>query len=83
MKDKIVEAVIEKYKIRSEMGAIKYGTYLHQNNADDYLKHLQEELMDGSLYIEKLINLKKEITALAKMFSNDADLGAAVRNFLS
>lgn len=82
MKDKIVENVIEKYRTRSEMGAIKYGTYLHQNNADDYLKHLQEELMDGSLYIEKLINLKKEITSLAKMFPNDAELGAAVRDYI-
>jgi hypothetical protein len=83
MTDKIVEQVIEKYKQRSEIGAIKYGTYLHQNNVDDYLKHLQEELMDGSLYIQKLIDLKKEITALAKMFPNDNDLGAAVRDYIS
>lgn len=83
MTDKIVDQVIEKYQQRSEMGAIKYGTYLHQNNADDYLKHLQEELMDGSLYVQKLIDLKKEITALAKMFPNDNDLGAAVRHFIS
>tara|TARA_R110000868_G_scaffold5473_1_gene32970 strand:+ start:394 stop:645 length:252 start_codon:yes stop_codon:yes gene_type:complete len=82
MKDKIVESVIEKYKSRSEMGAIKYGTYLHQNNADDYLLHLQQELQDGTLYIEKLIYLKKEITALCKMFPNDTELGAAVRQFI-
>lgn len=83
MKDKIVENVLDKYKKRSEIGAIKYGTYLHQNNADDYLKHLQEELMDASLYVEKLMYLKKEITALAKIYPNDADLGAAVREFIS
>ena len=54
MKDKIVESVIKKFQDRSEAGIKKYGTTLHENNNDDFLKHLQEELMDAILYIEKL-----------------------------
>jgi hypothetical protein len=54
MKDKIVADVIEKFKERSERGITKYGTTLEENNTDDYLNHLQEELMDAILYIQKL-----------------------------
>lgn len=79
MKDLIVDKVLEKYQYRSSIGAIKYGTYLHENNFDNYLKHLQEELMDGSLYIEKIINQEKEITELIKKHSNDQELGQAIR----
>jgi hypothetical protein len=53
-KDAIVAKVIEAYKTRSEVGIAKYGTTLDANNTDDFLQHLQEELMDASLYIEKL-----------------------------
>jgi hypothetical protein len=56
MTDKIVDDIIAKYKERSQVGIKKYGTTLEQNNHDDFLLHLQEELMDASLYIQKLIN---------------------------
>ncbi len=52
-KDAIVESVINKYQQRSKLGISKYGTTLQDNNADNFLIHLQEELMDASLYIEK------------------------------
>ena len=54
-KDAIVESVINKYQQRSKLGISKYGTTLQDNNADNFLIHLQEELMDASLYIEKLL----------------------------
>jgi len=54
-KDSIVESVINKYQQRSKLGISKYGTTLQDNNADNFLIHLQEELMDASLYIEKLL----------------------------
>jgi len=54
--DPIVEAVREKLRQRSAVGIKKYGTTLAENNTDDFLNHLQEELMDGILYIEKLKN---------------------------
>ena len=53
-RDRIVEGVIEKFRSRSEVGIKKYGTTLADNNTDDFLNHLQEELMDAILYIEKL-----------------------------
>jgi tRNA A37 threonylcarbamoyladenosine biosynthesis protein TsaE len=54
--DKIVEDVIAKYRQRSEVGIAKYGTTLDENKATliEWLTHLQEELMDATLYIEKL-----------------------------
>jgi hypothetical protein len=55
-KDPIVEQVIAKFKSRSEVGIEKYNTTLHENNTDDFLLHLQEELMDAVNYIQKLIS---------------------------
>lgn len=59
MKDKHVESVIDKYRKRSEVGIAKYNTTLEREdlNVIDWLKHAQEEAMDFSLYIEKLISL--------------------------
>jgi hypothetical protein len=55
-KDPIVESVVAKYLRRSKVGIDKYGTTLEENNTDNFLIHLQEELMDASLYIEKLLS---------------------------
>jgi hypothetical protein len=54
--DPIVMKVITKYYERSEMGIKKYGTTLENNYLPliDWLNHLQDELMDATLYIEKL-----------------------------
>jgi hypothetical protein len=82
MSDKIVLEVIEKYAQRSEVGINKYGTTLEQNNHDNYLKHLQEELMDATLYLQKLITQNKEITKLVKDHANDAELGYKIRNLV-
>jgi hypothetical protein len=80
--DKIVLEVIEKYAQRSEIGINKYATTLEQNNHDNYLKHLQEELMDATLYLQKLMDQNKEITNLVKNHSNDAELGAKIRDLI-
>lgn len=55
-KDKIVEQVKEKFDSRSSVGISKYGTTLDDSKLSllDWLNHLQEELMDATLYIEKL-----------------------------
>jgi hypothetical protein len=82
MRDRIVDDVIDKYYERSQVGITKYGTTLYNNNKDNYLKHLQEELMDATLYIQKLMDLKEELTVLVNTFGNDSDLGAAIRNFV-
>lgn len=54
--DKIVKSVIDKYADRSDVGQKKYGTTLEREDLTlvDWLKHLQEELMDATLYVEKL-----------------------------
>jgi len=82
MTDSIVDQVVRKYEIRSAVGINKYGTTLETNNKDNFLKHLQEELMDATLYIEKLMTLEKEITKLVRDHSNDAELGMKIRNLV-
>ena len=54
--DKIVDDVIKRFKQRSEVGIEKYGTTLYDSPDGFYsfLNHLQEELFDATLYIEKL-----------------------------
>lgn len=54
--DLIVKSVIEKYQERSETGQKKYGTTLERNDLTliQWIQHLQEELMDATLYLEKL-----------------------------
>ena len=58
--DKIVNNVIDLYKKRSSKGIDKYGTTLYDSPDGFYkfLNHLQEELMDATLYIEKLKSQK-------------------------
>ena len=55
-KDPIVEKVIDTMRARSRDGIIKYCTTLYDSPDGFYkfLNHLQEELMDATLYIEKI-----------------------------
>lgn len=69
--DKIVQQVIDKFCQRSEVGQEKYGTTLWENDKDDYLKHLQEELMDAILYIEKLRSNKSIVFSRYHESTND------------
>jgi hypothetical protein len=56
MKDKYVDRVLKRFNERSKVGIKKYSTTLERNdlNALEWLTHLQEELMDATLYIERL-----------------------------
>lgn len=80
MKDRIVEQVKAKLDSRSKLGIVKYKTTLDANNKDNYLIHAQEEAMDLCLYIEKMQAINKSIYSLIKVYGNDAELGAHVRN---
>jgi hypothetical protein len=62
--DSIVKRVIDSFKKRSERGLEKYGTTLDRNDLTnlEWLQHLQEELMDATLYIEKLKDEEKSRT---------------------
>jgi hypothetical protein len=56
--DPIVQQVVDSFQERSKVGIEKYGTTLAENNTDDFLEHLQQELMDATLYIQKLKSIK-------------------------
>lgn len=76
--DTIVSSVVEKYLERSRVGKQKYGTTLDREDLDkiQWLVHLQEELMDATLYIEKL---KKELEKYKKNDKNDInDINACI-----
>lgn len=83
MRDQVVDNVIDKFYERSQVGITKYGSTLQRNNHDNYLKHLQEELMDATLYLQKLMDLKEELTALVNAYPNDQELGRVIRKFVS
>jgi hypothetical protein len=54
--DSVVNAVVNKYKDRANTGFTKYNTTLDRDDLTEmeWLNHLQEELMDASLYVQKL-----------------------------
>lgn len=55
--DKILKSLLLKYQERSIKGFAKYGQTMERKDLDQiaWLKHLQEELMDASLYLQRLI----------------------------
>lgn len=77
--DPIVESVRQKLLDRSKIGIKKYKTTLKDNTKDNYLNHLQQELLDGVNYIEVLLQQQKDITQLVKHYTNNFDLGKEIR----
>ena len=75
IQDPILLKVLAKYYERSETGIKKYGRTLDRDDLSfiDWLNHLQEELMDATLYIEKLKKeaQRKSIIELMNMDSHD------------
>lgn len=53
---KIEEAVIQKIRDRAERGFSKYGHTMERTDltTEEWLTHLQEELMDGAIYLERI-----------------------------
>ena len=54
-RDPVVERVVDKFISRSDIGFEKYGVTLDKDPSDmiSWLNHLQEEMMDAVLYIQK------------------------------
>jgi len=54
--DRVVESVIDQFRTRAEQGKEKYGTTMERDDLTlmQWLQHLQEELMDAAVYVEKL-----------------------------
>lgn len=65
MPDSIVARVVASFLQRSELGQKKYGTTLDRTDLKtlDWIQHVQEELMDAILYLERL---KKEFNHLSE-----------------
>jgi hypothetical protein len=80
--DRIVVEVVDKFQQRSEVGIRKYNTTLEENNRDNFFVHLQEELMDATLYLQKLLSLNIELTKLVNDTPNDAELGQKIRKLV-
>ena len=62
-RDPVVQSVVNKFVDRSDVGFAKYGTTMRDDKSDVFvwLNHLQEELMDATLYLQRL---KEEISDL-------------------
>jgi methylaspartate ammonia-lyase len=79
VEDPIVLKVLAKYSERSQLGIQKYGRTLDRDDLSltDWLNHLQEELMDATLYIEKLkADLKQaQKAALIQLTNMEKDKG--------
>ena len=62
-RDPVVQCVVNKFVDRSDVGFAKYGKTLREDPSDifTWLNHLQEELMDATLYLQRL---KEEISTL-------------------
>lgn len=60
---KIENRVSEKLLSRAETGFSKYGVTMERNDLShvEWLVHLQEELLDGAVYIEKLLDVLSEL----------------------
>ena len=54
-RDPVVERVVNKFVGRSDVGYKKYGVTLEEDPSEmlEWLNHLQEELMDAVLYLQK------------------------------
>ena len=55
-RDPVVKRVVNKFVSRSDVGFAKYGVTLEDDpsNIFAWINHLQEELMDATLYLQKL-----------------------------
>ena len=82
MKDSIVNSVLMQFKERSSVGIEKYGTTLDRQDLStlEWLKHLQEELMDATLYIEKLKQEYENNWKIKYVSSNTKFSGRNLRN---
>jgi len=74
-RDPIVERVVDKFIDRSDVGFKKYKVTLEDDHSDlfAWINHLQEELMDATLYLQKLKETASEELqeALLKKYETD------------
>jgi len=56
---RIEDEVCKKIQARSDVGKKKYGVTMEEEilSMREWLVHLQEELMDAAVYVEKLLGM--------------------------
>jgi hypothetical protein len=54
--DTVVDSIVDSFISRAAKGKTKYGSTLDRQDLStlEWIRHAQEELMDGILYLEKL-----------------------------
>jgi hypothetical protein len=54
--DTVVDSIVDSFILRAAKGKAKYGHTLDRQDLStlEWIRHAQEELMDGILYLEKL-----------------------------
>ncbi len=60
MKIEIEESVIAKIRVRRLVGRATHGTTMERTDLSrvQWMTHLQEELLDAAIYLEKLIQME-------------------------
>ena len=73
IKDSIVESVVKQFKDRSKVGIDKYGTTMDRKDLStlEWMIHFREELMDGLLYLERVIQDTKKQHIIDVMKSDE------------
>ena len=73
IQDSIVESVVKQFKDRSNVGIAKYGTTMDRNDLStlEWMIHFREELQDGLLYLERVIQDTKKQHILDVMKSDE------------
>ena len=79
VKDEVTKNVMLDLAERSRKGYKKYSTTLHENNHQNMLQHAYEEALDMAQYLKKEITTLNTIQDLVKQYSNDQELGKAIR----
>jgi hypothetical protein len=82
IQDSIVNSVVNRFKERSEVGIAKYGTTLDRKDLStlEWMIHFREELMDGLLYLERVIkDTQKE--NIIDIMKSDEELGLYANTF--
>jgi len=76
---RIEDRVCEKIQERSKVGEAKYGVTMERGDLStiEWLQHLQEELMDAAVYVERLMQeLQTVVVEVESEESEDDGLAA-------
>ena len=79
VKDEITKAVMLDLASRAKRGLEKYNTTLGENNHQNMLQHAYEEALDMAQYLKKEIITLNTVQDLVSTYSDNAELGAKIR----